>query len=128
MTDDRAAVHALVTRAQQAQSDPSALLPLHHPDAVVVNIAGRRVLGRDALGEAMAAALASPLADVRTTVDVADVRFVRPDIALVSCVKHVHDGRDGGEALPLRGALSYVLERTDGAWRIALAQTTPIPG
>lgn len=125
---DEQAIHDLVSRAQESQSDPEALLPLHTPEVAIVNIAGRRVLGRDAFAAAMAGALASPLSDVTTTVDVVDVRLATPDVAIVSCIKTVHDGRaaaDSSTVLPATGALTYVLTRAGGIWRIALAQTTP---
>lgn len=123
---DTAALHALVTEAQAAQSDPEPFLAHHTEDTIVVNLAGRRVLGKEALGEAMTAALATPLARVITTAVVDDVRFVRPDVAIVSATKHVTDGRDGGDAVPTRGRLTYVAVREDVGWRIALAQTTPV--
>lgn len=128
-TDDTA-VREVVSRAAAAQDDPAALLDLHTHDAVVVNIAGRRVLGRDAFAEAMQAALASPLRDVRTSVDVVDVRFPAADVAVVSTVKTVHDGRSEVDRteLPEQGAMMYTMVRTDDGWRIALAQTTPIRG
>lgn len=37
--------------------------------------------------------LASSLADVRTRHEIEDITFVRPDVALVSCIKHVDDQR-----------------------------------
>lgn len=123
---DTAGVRALVEAAVRHQSDVEPFLALHADDAVIVNIAGRRVLGAAALGEAMRGALVSPLADVTTTVDVEDVRFLRDDVALVSCTKHVHDGRGDGTALPTSGAMSYVVTRGRDGWRIALAQTTPV--
>ena len=117
----------LVAAAATHQSDPDPFLALHAPEAIVVNIAGRRVLGRDHLATAMRAALDGSLASVTTTVDVDDVRFVRPDVAIVSCTKHVHDARTTDHAaLPSAGALTYVVARTDGRWEIALAQTTPV--
>jgi uncharacterized protein (TIGR02246 family) len=127
---DEDAIRELVARASAAQDDTDGLLALHTADTVIVNIAGRRVLGREALGTAMAAALSSPLRDVRTEVEVVDVRPVTADVALVSCIKTVHDGRAGTErtALPATGALTYVLTRGDGGWLVALAQTTPIAG
>jgi uncharacterized protein (TIGR02246 family) len=125
---DDQAIRAVVDAASHAQNDPYALVELHRSDAIIVNFPGRRVLGRAALGEAMTAALASPLRDVVTEVEVQDIRMVTTDVALVSCVKTVHDRRaDGDAALPASsGALTYVLSRTDGGWRIVLAQTTPI--
>jgi uncharacterized protein (TIGR02246 family) len=126
--DAVAAIHRLVADAQAAQSDIEPFLALHAPEAIVVNFGGRRVLGRDALGEAMAQALATPLADVTTTAEVLDVRFVRPDVALVSCTKHVRDGRDPAVSRHDRGSLTYVVALDDGRWRIALAQTTPVAG
>lgn len=119
------AIEALIAAAARHQSDPEPFLVLHAEDAVVVNIAGRRVLGRDDLAVAMKGALASPLADVTTTVDIDDIRFLRPDVALVSCTKHVQDGRVGGDPLPTTGTMTYVVVDDGDCWRIALAQTTP---
>lgn len=128
MTPDEDAIRELVHRADQAQGDVEALLALHHPDAAVVNLAGRRVLGTDELRAAMTAALASPLREVRTSLEIVDVRRPVPDVGVVSCVKTVHDGRDGGAALPAAGAMTYVVARTSAGWRIVLAQTTPVAG
>jgi uncharacterized protein (TIGR02246 family) len=127
---DEAAVRELVSRAQDAQNDLTTFVPLHTPDVVLVNFPGRRVLGRDALADAMAAALASPLQDVRTSVEIIDIRLATSDVAVVSCIKTVHDARrDASTPLPsTTGALTYVLTRINDSWRIALAQTTPILG
>ena len=126
---DENAIRDLVALAQVSQGDPETLLPLHTAETAIVNLAGRRVLGREAFAEAMDAALASPLSDVTTTVEIVDIRLATPDVAVVSAMKTVHDGRpaaDASTALPSTGALTYVLTRTDDGWRIALAQTTPI--
>ncbi|MBA9002242.1 MULTISPECIES: SgcJ/EcaC family oxidoreductase [Thermomonospora] len=124
----REAIRRLVAEAEARQSDPDRFLPLHTPETVVVNFAGRRVLGGDALEQAMRQALRSPLAKVITRNEITDIRFVRPDVAIVSCVKHVFDERDGdAPALPATaGNLTYVVVRDQDDWRIALAQTTPI--
>lgn len=127
--DDLRAIQQLVQRAHDAQGDAEALVALHTDGAVIVNLAGRRVLGAAAFAEAMRAALDSPLREVRTTVQITDVRPLGADSVLVSCVKSVHDERADtgrGEQLPARGALSYVLVKVDDAWRIAFAQTTPM--
>jgi uncharacterized protein (TIGR02246 family) len=123
----REEIAELLAAAVRHQSDVEPFLAMHDDDVVVVNIAGRRVLGRGDLEAAMRAALASPLADVSTAVDIDDVRFLTPDVALVSCTKHVVDGRvEPGDELPTAGAMSYVVVRRAGNWQIALAHTTPI--
>jgi uncharacterized protein (TIGR02246 family) len=76
-------------------------------------------------------ALATPLAAVSTRQEVEHVRFLRRDVALVDCVKYVHDGRDPSAAGPAvalrdRGMLTFVLVEEHGEWRIAAAQTTPV--
>jgi len=125
--DERtAAIRRLVHDVQGAQSDPEPFLALHTPEAIVVNFGGRPVLGRDALEEAMTTALASPMAQVITTSEVDDIRFVRPDVALVSATKHIHDGRDTPDRFAAEGKLTYLVVEEDGAWRIALAHTTPV--
>ena len=125
---DEPAIRSLVQQVTDAQNDPEVFIPLHSPDAVIVNFFGRRVLGRDALEEAMRAALSSPLRDVRTEVEVVDVRPLGESVALVSCIKTVHDERgEGADDLPASaGALTYVVTRSEDSWQIALAQTTPI--
>lgn len=120
------AITELVAAAVRHQSDLEPFLALHTDDVVIVNIAGRRVLGRDELEGAMRGALESPLADVTTTVDVDDIRFLQPDVALVSCTKRVNDARaEPGDELPPAGAMSYIVTKRGDAWQIALAQTTP---
>lgn len=131
--EDEHAIRNLVRRAHDAQSDLDTLLAMHAPDVVIVivNVAGRRVLGRGAFADAMAGALASPLAEVRTSVAIVDVRLATADVAIVSCIKTIHDGRVAAATsttLPSAGALTYVMTRGAGQWRIAVAQTTPLLG
>lgn len=126
---DEQAIRTLIQLASDAQNDPDVLIPLHTPGAAIVNFFGRRILGRDAFGQAMQAALSSPLRDVTTTVEIVDLRPIADSVVLVSCVKIVHDGRAGGseDDLPASaGALTYVVTGSDESWQIALAQTTPI--
>ncbi|MFD9944352.1 SgcJ/EcaC family oxidoreductase [Nonomuraea sp. NPDC059023] len=122
------AIRQLVADASRHQNDPEPFLALHADDTSLVNFGGRRVVGKDAVEQAMKAALATPLAKVVTSVEVADIRFVRPDVAIVGVLKRVSDERDGDDD-PLHateGWLTYVLVENDGRWQIASAQTTPI--
>lgn len=111
---DLLAIGHLVQQAQDAQGDVHALLALHTDWAVIVNLAGRRVLGAAAFADAMRSALRSQLG---------------ADAAVVSCLKTVYDERaDTGsdQHIPTTGAVAYGLVKTDTAWRIALAQTNPM--
>lgn len=56
---DERAIREVVERAQPAQGDAEVLPALHTAGTVIFNLVGRRVLGRDAFVEAMAAALRS---------------------------------------------------------------------
>jgi uncharacterized protein (TIGR02246 family) len=129
MDDDRDKdLRQLIERLQATQSDVEPFLALHTPDTIIVNFGGRRVLGSGDLRRAMEAALASPLAEVTTTAEIDDIRFVRPDVAIVSCTKHVSDQRDTTETFATKGSLTYVAVEEEGKWRVALAQTTPVAG
>ena len=121
-------IRSLVERLQATQSDVEPFLALHTPDTIIVNFGGLRRLGRDDVRGAMEAALASPLAQVTTSAQVDDIRFPRPDVAIVSATKHVSDQRDTTETFATQGRLTYVVVEDDGEWRVALAQTTPVPG
>ena len=129
MTDqqDVTAIRDLVAAVDRHQSDVDEFVALHHPDLVLVNIAGRRVLGRAALRAAMTAGLNSPMAKVFTRLEIEDIRFMRPDVALVSCAKHVSDERGQADTMPTSGSLTFTVVREPDGWKIAVAQTTPIP-
>jgi uncharacterized protein (TIGR02246 family) len=128
-TDNREleAIRALVDEAATVQSDTDGFMRLLTDDVVIVNVAGRRVLGKDAMREAMAAALQTRLAKVLTRNELLDIRFIRPDVAVVSAIKHISDeNEDAGGATPSRGSLTLVVVDEGDAWRIAVAQTTPV--
>ncbi|WP_405106557.1 SgcJ/EcaC family oxidoreductase [Micromonospora sp. NBC_01405] len=127
--DDEKRIRELVARTQEAQIDPDVLPALHTSDLVLINLAGRRLFGRESFASAMAEALSSPLKDIRTVLEVNDIRFATPDVAIVSLTKTIHDERPEAEdssELPLAGIMTYVMTRRGDDWRIALAQTTPI--
>ncbi|MER5705172.1 MULTISPECIES: SgcJ/EcaC family oxidoreductase [unclassified Micromonospora] len=127
--DDEKRIRELVARTQEAQIDPDVLPALHTSDLVLINLAGRRLFGRESFASAMAEALSSPLKDIRTVLEVNDIRFATPDVAIVSLTKTIHDERPEAEdssELPLTGIMTYVMTRRGDDWRIALAQTTPI--
>jgi uncharacterized protein (TIGR02246 family) len=126
-TRNEAAIRQLVADTVEFQSDADRFTALLTEDVVLVNLAGIRVIGREALRTAMARALETSLAEVLTTAEVLDIAFVRHDVAIVSCVKHVHDGNsDASESLPSAGSLTFVVVDEGDAWRVAIAQTTPI--
>jgi uncharacterized protein (TIGR02246 family) len=76
--DQMAAIHDLVQLAHLRQADTEGLIDLHTPDALIVNIAGRRVIGREAFREAMSKALASQLANVTTSTQLDEVLSSSP--------------------------------------------------
>jgi len=126
-------IRAVVAAAENFQSDADGFTQLLTEDVSLVNFGGRRVLGRDDLHQAMTQALKTPFAHVYTRNELVDVRFLRPDVALVSCIKHVSDEReptakDSNAPLSERGSLTFVLVKEESNWLIALAQTTPITG
>jgi hypothetical protein len=68
---------------------------------------------------------------VYTRNEFVDLRFLRPDVALVGCIKHISDEREPSERdsdapLSVRGSQTFVLVKERGSWLIAMTQTTPI--
>jgi uncharacterized protein (TIGR02246 family) len=123
--DAVAAIRELVAASEALQGDVEGFSGLLARDVVLVNVAGRRVLGRETFRGAMREAMQSHLARVLTTTELVDMRFVRDDVAIVSCTKRIHNGNDVAGGLPAQGMLTYVFAREGAAWRIVLAQTTP---
>lgn len=129
MSSENAAIEAMIAEYVKHQIDPDPFLALHTEDTVIVNVVGRRVLGKPDLRAAMTEALKTPLAQVRTTLDVEDIRFARPDVAVVSVIKRVHDERDEkaftDKGFPKNASMTMVLVKDNGDWRVAVAHTTP---
>lgn len=128
MSPQEAQIHQLVADAQKYQFDVDPLMQLHDDDAVIINMAGRRLFGRPAFEEAMRRALSSDLQHVPTTTVIDRLRFLTPDCAVVSCTKTVHDQRTDADRSALPGSvgmMTYVVVRQGGRWVIASAQTTP---
>jgi len=118
MNADIEAIEQVVRDAEELQSDVAGFTGLLTDQVSLVNLAGIRLRGRDQVEQVMARALRTPLKDVLTTNELLDVTFLRQDVALANLTKHVNDGRTG--------ALTFVMVKDDGTWRIALAQTTPV--
>lgn len=98
------------------------------PDAAVVNVMGIRLVG---IAEIMAASekgLAGPLRGQYARYEVRDVRFLRPDVALVH--KEAYAVTENGEPIDLDHAMNalYVLVKDDGRWLIAARQNTLVSG
>ena len=123
-----AKIRRLVDAAVEHQSDVDPFLALHSDDIVLINLAGRRVIGKAALAAAMTEGLKTRLANVRTHNEVVDITFIDADTAVVSCLKRIidenPDAREG--SIPSEANLTYVVTRKGATWLIALAQTTPI--
>ncbi|HEY9413027.1 MAG TPA: SgcJ/EcaC family oxidoreductase [Jiangellaceae bacterium] len=133
MTDEQdiAAIEQVVADTERFQNDTEGFTRLLTENAALVNYAGRRVLGRSAIHAAMTKALETPLASVYTKNEIVDIRLLRPDVALVSCIKHISDERDPSArdaAAPLleQTSLTFVMVKEVGTWLVASAQTTPI--
>ena len=124
---DIRSIWKVVADTETFQNDLEQFTALLAEDVVIVNIAGRRVVGKAALYNAMKAALETPLAKVFTTTNVEDIRFLSRDVALVSCIKHISDQRSERTArLSEKGSLTFALVRQQDTWLVASAQTTPI--
>jgi uncharacterized protein (TIGR02246 family) len=121
------AIRQLVADAEAFQNTTDRFTELLTEHVVVVNIAGIRVMGKDALTSAMSRALETSLANVLTKTEITDIQFVRPDVAIVSCIKQITDQNlEATETFPSRGNLTFVIVNEKDGWRIALAQTTPV--
>ena len=128
---DTTAIKELIILAERNQINIDAFVPLHTEDVIIVNIAGRTIIGKDLFYQAMKQALDSPLANVFTTIEIKDIKFVNTDVAIVSCIKTILDKREQStnvqneKKLPKTGILTYTIVRKGSEWKIALAQTTP---
>lgn len=96
-------------------------------DAAVVNVAGLRLVGLAAIMAASQTGLAGPLRDQYARYRVRDVRFVRPDVALVH--KEAFAVTADGELIDVEHVMNalYVMVKQDGRWLVTARQNTLVP-
>jgi uncharacterized protein (TIGR02246 family) len=121
-------IERVVADADRFQNDVEAFCRLLALDVVLVNVAGTRLVGRETVRTAMEAALRTPLADVVTRSEVAQVTFLRPDVAVMSGTKIVLVREGDSLAESFRARLTFVLVKGNERWQIAVVQSTPIRG
>lgn len=92
-------------------------------DAVIVNIKGMRIFGKDELYQFMKSAMKSLLADITVKNEVVNTTFLRLDVAVVSVVQHIVKKVNHVQE-NLKGSATFVMVKEQGNWLIALGQNT----
>jgi len=107
----------------QNRKDYEGFTQLFTQDAVIVNIKGMRIFGKDELYQFMKSAMKSFLADITVKNEVVNTTFLRSDVAVVSVVQHIVKKVNQVEE-NLKGSATFVMVKEQGNWLIALGQNT----
>ncbi|MEU0500821.1 SgcJ/EcaC family oxidoreductase [Nocardia sp. NPDC005998] len=127
--DDIAAIEQIIANVQTAYNtnDADLMTADFTANAAVVNAVGALMVGKDALLEANRQGLAGFLKDQYVRYDVADIVFLRPDIAIAHKVARATTA--DGALIDLDHAMIalYVLVKENGRWWTAARQNTLVP-
>jgi uncharacterized protein (TIGR02246 family) len=128
-TADVETIRRIVADIEKGFNDNDAELLVEHfaQNGSVVTAMGTQIDGREAMLESARAGLAGPLRDERARYELADVLFVRPDVAVAH--KHARATDETGEPKKVDHEMSalYVLVRENGRWWIVSRQNTIVP-
>ena len=113
--------------------DVTAMAELFTADADFVNVAGMRLKGRQQIRDEHVKSHKMQFKDSVLTFQSVDVRFLKPDVALVHIDWRIEGDRDsdGTSRAPRNGVMSWVVVRQRDEWRIASSHNTnvrPPPG
>jgi uncharacterized protein (TIGR02246 family) len=126
---DVEAIRRVVADAERAFNTNDAELLVEHlaENATAVGVTGARLDGRAAVLEASKALFSGPLRDQRARYRLADVLFVRPDVALAH--QHATAVDSGGTPISVGHTMTalYVLVRENGSWWVVARQNTLLP-
>ena len=115
-----------IADAEKAFNTNDADLLVEHfaGNATAVGVTGAPLAGRAAVLEASRTLFSGPLRDQRARYELADLLFVRPDVALAR--KHATAIDADGEPLSVGHAMTalYVLVRENGRWWVVSRQNT----
>jgi len=128
-TDDIAAIEQIIANVETAYNtnDAELMTADFTANAAVVNAVGALMVGKDALLEANRQGLAGFLKDQYVRYEVADIVFLRPDIAIAH--KLARATTVEGELIDIDHAMIalYVLVKENGRWWTAARQNTLVP-
>ena len=126
-TADEAAIRAVLEDSYRAWAagDADGMVAAYTDDASAI-MPGALRDGREVIRDSMAVAFAGPLAGTSTFNRQLSVRFVGADAAIVLSESGILF--PGQSEVPLEGRVNctWVLERQDGAWRIAAYHNSPV--
>lgn len=120
---DEHAIRELVARqvAGWAAGDPDAYASVFTPDADYVTFLGSHHRGRDAIAASYAPLFEKFLKGLRLEVEITQLRFLTPDVALIQAKAAVAKGR----RQPRKHRMNTtVAVRTEDGWRFASSQNT----
>lgn len=127
--EDLAAIRRVIADVEAGfnTKDPELSVAHFAENASSVNVVGVQLTGRDALLEANRTGLAGFLSDQFARYELADVTFLRPDVAVAH--KHAWATTPDGEPLDVGHAMNalYVLVKENHRWWIAARQNTLVP-
>ena len=125
-TGDEAAIRAVLEDSYRAWAagDADGMVSAYTDDASAI-MPGAFRDGRDVIRDSMAMAFAGPLEGTSTFNRQLSVRFVGADAAIVLSESGILF--PGQSEVPLEGRVNctWVLEKQDGAWRIAAYHNSP---
>jgi len=128
-TGDVEDVRRIIADAEKAFNGNDAELLVEHfaENATAVGVTGAQLDGRAAVLAAGHALFAGALRDQLARYELADVVFVRPDVALAH--KHATAIDADGKPLSVGHAMTalYVLVREHGRWWVVARQNTLVP-
>ncbi|GAB1813137.1 SgcJ/EcaC family oxidoreductase [Mycobacterium sp. MUNTM1] len=122
---DEEAIRALIERQVDAWAagDPAAYASVFTGDATYITFLGTRHAGRDAIAAAYVPLFRRVLRGTRLLIDIADIRFLTPDVALVHANASVVKGARRRNRRNTRVNTSVAV-RMDGRWQFAASQNT----
>ena len=119
-------IRKLIDDVSGYQKDPAGFSQLFTQQAVIVNVAGIRITGKDEIYKFIKQAMESFLANVSVKNEVVNITFLRPDVAVVSGIQHIFTEQENLLEEDAKGSLTFVVVKEQGKWLIAAGQNTII--
>ena len=127
---DEAALRDLVRQVQDGWNahDGKAFAAPFALDADYVIVNGRKITGRKEIEQGHAMIFSTIYKDSHNVGTVKNIRFLRPDIAVVHVEWNLEYRSGAGETVRSRAINTMIMTREGGKWSIAAFHNTPISG